>query len=51
MCNTECPDFKLALNGDCLYYGEEEDEDTGCTIYFCKCDGEQLKFKKCCEMW
>ena len=51
MSNIECPSFKLDCNGDCKYYGVDYDEDTGSLVHYCICDGVQLKFKDCCEMY
>lgn len=50
MSNTECPTFQSDCFGECKYYGENYDEDTGDLVKYCICDGVQLKFKDCCEM-
>lgn len=49
MSNTECPIFQPDWSGECKYYGEDYDEDTGDLVKYCICDGVQLKFKDCCE--
>jgi len=51
MSNIECPSFKPDCSGDCKYHGVDYDEDTGCLVHYCICDGGQLKFKDCCDVY
>ena len=48
---SDCPNFKPGWNGDCIYYGEEYDEDDGHLVIFCSKTGQQLSEIEECEIW
>lgn len=45
-----CPNFKLAYNGDCTHYSEEQREDDNSLVQYCNIDGTQVKLIPECEM-
>ena len=47
----DCPNFKLAWNGECAYLDGVYNEDDSHYIDYCKFRGEQIKCIKECEMY